>query len=189
MQISLCSFGDSSFSFPALCLGISGRCLQKMAFLFRFVPVQCLEQHVLGCGTKGRGSSVHWGQRWPGFPGMWSEGWQQRGSHIRQQASRSLLTTPNPPLRLENPFFRQRPLGFHQSAPVSSSYLCPGIPASSAQLLCDDPRVRSLVLCLILPYNVLCLPRQVKCCSPGLALQAPCREDWCLSGPVLRGHK
>lgn len=44
-----------------------------------------------------------------------------KGSHIRQQASRSLLTTPNPPLRLEHPFFPQRPLVFHHSGPVSSS--------------------------------------------------------------------
>lgn len=62
MQISLCSFGGSSFSFPALCLGISGRC----AFIFRFVlPHSLCSVWSTTCWAVAckAGSSVHGGDR------------------------------------------------------------------------------------------------------------------------------
>lgn len=96
----------------------------QMFFSFQICPsmfsVPCLERHVFGCSTQGR-EQCALGSEVAGLMRHGNEGWQQRGSHTRQQASRSLLTTPNSPLWLEKPLFPQRPLVFHHSAPVSSS--------------------------------------------------------------------
>lgn len=129
MQISPCSFGDSSFSFPALCLGISGRC----AFVFRFVlPCSLCRVWSATCLAVAReaGSSVRWGTEGAGLPRHMERGLAAKG--LSHKAARSLLTTPDPPLRLENPFFP--PLVSHHSAPVSSSAL--PLPCHSSFLFC-----------------------------------------------------
>lgn len=142
MQISPCSFGDSSFSFPALCLGISGRC----AFLFRFVlPCSLCRVWSATCLAVAReaGSSVRWGTEGAGLPRHMERGLAAKG--LSHKAARSLFTTPDPPLRLENPFFP--PLVSHHSAPRFKLSLDSALPFQFP-LLWDDLRPRRLVPCL-----------------------------------------
>lgn len=104
---------------------------------------------------------------------------------VRRHPSRSLLTTPNPPLGLENPFFSQRTLVFPHIVPVSttasplshhSSFLC----LSSE---CHGLRGIRLVPCLKPGGPGSSCPK-ARCghlhrhnSAPGLASQAPCRDN------------
>jgi len=102
-----------------------------------------------------------------------------------QQAPRSLHTTPSPPLGMENPCFPQRPLVFPCIVPIStpasllschSSFLC-----SSSE--CRELRERRLVPCLqpgglgSSCLRMCCGNLHRRNAAPGLALQAPCREE------------
>lgn len=95
MQISLCSFGDSSFSFPALCLGISGRC----AFLFRFVLPRAMFAAARARPWHARRrQQCEQGDR--GSQASQARGTRAGSTGALTQGTRHLLPTLNPPLRL-----------------------------------------------------------------------------------------